>query len=421
MYGHFGGLRNTAVKASVQRMTDRARGKIRDVRLGVAHGSHKIAAVNPAQPRASAVTPREFIVASTLVHGAFFALRFAQFWLDDVVRDHPDTFLRRFIEESTGSFGALLLSWFVYLAWRRAPLRGAQFVARLPAYLGLGALLSLVSTSFMWGTRSLLFPLAQLGAYDYGRMPLRYLMELPGSLIGTALILAGLAFADAVAERRAEVVGRAELERALAESQLRSLRLQLQPHFLFNALNTISSQLHEDPQRADRLLGRLSDLLRASLRASDAATVPLKEELVLLDAYAELMRARFGARLVISVNAAPELDTVPVPPLLIQPLVENAVRHGGLDRDGHACITVTITHGHSLLTIHVHDDGPGLPAGRDPLTSGMGLSTTARRLSLLYGDATTVTAQNVSSGGFAVTITLPALATPAISPPVAAL
>ena len=390
--------------------------------LGVARIPHEITSVSPAPPRASAVTPREFIIASTLAHGTFFALRFAQFWLDDVVRDHPDTLLPRFIEESTGATGALLLSWFIYLVWRRAPLRGTQFAARLPAYLGFGTVLSLVNTSFMWGTRSLLFPLVHLGDYDYGRMPLRYLMELPGALIGTATILAGLALADSVAERRAQAVGRAELERALAESQLRSLRLQLQPHFLFNALNTIASQLHENPLRADRLLGQLSDLLRASLRATDASTVPLREELALLGAYAELMRARFGARLAITVKSASELDIVPVPPLLIQPLVENAVRHGGLERDGQGCIDVNVTLDGGFLAIRVHDDGHGVPAGRNPLTSGTGLSTTTRRLTLLYGDAASLTAQNVPGGGFMVAITLPAMApqpigTHALAPP----
>lgn len=354
------------------------------------------------------ITPREFIVWSAIAHAAFFVLRFTYMWLDDVVREESGTFLPRFVEEASGSVGSYLLSWFVYLAWRAAPLRAPHLWTRLPAYLGLGLVLSAANTSFMWGTRTLLFPPLGLGAYDYGRMPLRYLMEAPGALLGFATMLAALALADEILRRRHQETTRLELERALAESQLRSLRLQLQPHFLFNALNTISEQLHEDPAAADRLIGRLSELLRASLRSADGSAVPLRDELALLDAYADLMRARFGARLTITVDAPQELTDALVPPVLLQPLVENAVRHGGLERAGTARVTVTVRRDDAQLTLRVHDDGPGIADGRDPLTAGTGLSTTARRLALMHGEAARIEAANAAEGGFAVTITLPA-------------
>jgi len=360
-----------------------------------------------ADDSATTISPREFVLWSAVAHAAFFVLRFTYMWLDDVVRKETGTFLPRLIEEGSGSLGSYLLSWFVYLAWRAAPLRAPHLWGRLPAYLGLGLLLSAANTSFMWGTRTLLFPLLGLGAYDYGRMPLRYLMEAPGALLGFASMLALLALADEILRRRHQETTRLELERALAESQLRALRLQLQPHFLFNALNTISAQLHEDPAAADRLIGRLADLLRASLRSTDGSAVPLRDELTLLEAYADLMRARFGARLTIAVDAPGDVHDALVPPVLLQPLVENAVRHGGLERDGTARVTVTVRRHDARLTLRVHDDGPGIANGRDPLTAGTGLSTTAHRLALLHGEAARIEAANATEGGFAVTITLP--------------
>jgi len=353
------------------------------------------------------ITPREFIIASVSAHALFFVLRFTYMWLDDVVRGIPNTFLPRFVEEGSGALGSALLSWFIYLAWRRASLRGEHAWRRAAGYLALGVLISVANTSFMWGSRSVAFPLLGLGEYDYGRMPLRYLMELPVSLIGFATVLTVMALTDEVRARRARRTQELELERELAESQLRALRLQMQPHFLFNALNTISAQLHEDPLVADRLIGHLSDLLRASLRSTHGAQVPLREELALLDDYAALMRARFGARLCLAVESDHSLADVLVPSVMLQPLVENAIRHGGLERQGLARIRVHIARDAGALTLLVHDDGPGVPDGRDPLATGTGLSTTARRLELLHGSAARMQAGNDSGGGFLVRITLP--------------
>lgn len=361
----------------------------------------------PSVPSSARADWRGFFRVSAAAHVVFFLLRFTYVWLDDVVRAETGTFLPRLIEEFTGSLGSFLLSPLVLVAWHHAPLRGADFWRRAPAFLLLGLLLSAANTTFMWVTRTLTFPRIGLGPYDYGQMPLRYLMEAPSGLMGFAMIVGALWLADEIAERRQQATAHAELERALAESQLRTLRLQLQPHFLFNALNTIASQLHEDPRGADRLIGRLSELLRMSLRATDAMLVPLREEHVLLEAYADLMRARFGARLDLRIEMDDASGEARVPPLLLQPLVENAVRHGGLERHGSARIVVTARTDDGRLTVLVLDDGPGAPAGQDPLTTGTGLSTTARRLALLFGDDATLAARNRADGGFEVVLTVP--------------
>lgn len=360
---------------------------------------------SPASAIESAADWRTFWRLSAVVHLAFFLLRFVYLWLDDLVREDTGTALSRGIEEFTGSFGSFLLSGLIFAVWTRWSLREAPTGVRLPGYLALGMGASVLNTSFMWATRSLLFPLLGLGTYDYGRMPLRYAMELPGALIGFSIIVLALWFGDGLAERRRQAVHQANLERALAESRLRALQLQLQPHFLFNALNTIASRLHDDPMHADRLIGRLADLLRVSYRRNDAALVPFREELVLLDAYAELMRARFGQLLRLEVDRGTVPDDAQVPPLLLQPLVENAVRHGRLERDGQAHIRVEANAADGQIVLRVSDDGPGV-SGSAPVF-GTGLSTTAQRLALLFGREGTLVARNAHGGGFEVLVQIP--------------
>jgi two-component system, LytTR family, sensor kinase len=348
---------------------------------------------------------RAFWRVAAVAHFALFVLRFVYLWLDDLVREDTGTAFSRGIEEFTGAFGSFLLSGLIYAVWIRWSLREAPAGARLLGYLALGLGASALNTTFMWASRSLLFPLLGLGTYDYGRMPLRYAMEIPGSLIGFSMIIVALWFADSVAERRQQAVREAILERALAESRLHALQLQLQPHFLFNALNTIASRVHDDPMQADRLIGRLGDLLRVSYRRNDVALVPFREELALLSAYVDLMRARFGDALRIEVDRGTVHDAVLVPPLLLQPLVENAVRHGRLERDGQAHIRVEAHAAHGRIVLRVVDDGPGVSGGTPRF--GTGLSTTAQRLALLFGREGTLAARNATGGGFEVLVLLP--------------
>ncbi|MCC6241679.1 MAG: histidine kinase [Gemmatimonadaceae bacterium] len=362
--------------------------------------------VDPPTPANETPTDwRRFWRMSAVLHVVLFLLRFVYLWLDDLVRDDAGTALTRGIEEFTGSLGSFMLSGLLFAAWSRWPLREAPTGVRLPGYLLLWLITSVLNTTFMWTTRTLLFSFLGRGPYDYGRMPLRYLMELPGALIGVAILVLVLWFTDSLADRRQQTIRQANLERALAESRLRTLQLQLQPHFLFNALNTIASRIHDDPMLADHLIGRLADLLRVSYRRNDAALVPFRDELALLDAYAALMRARFGESLVLEVHRGNVRDETLVPPLLLQPLVENAVRHGRLERDGCAHIRVEAHTLDARLTVRVFDDGMGVTAGSP--TFGTGLTTTAQRLALLFGREGTLVARNASGGGFEVLVQLP--------------
>lgn len=349
-------------------------------------------------------TWRTFWRVSALWHVALLVLRFSYLWLDDVVGDETGTAGRRAIEEFTGALGAFLLSGLIFAAWRRWPLRARPHTARVLGYLLLGTVISALLTTFMWGTRTLVFPLLGRGDYDYGRMPLRYAMELPGELIGFTMVVMALWLSDSIIDQRRQAVREVTLERALAESRLRTLQLQLQPHFLFNALNTIASTLHVDAMQADRLIGRLAELLRASYRTDEAVLVPFRDELILLQAYAELMRARFGERLTLTITRGNVSDDTLVPPLLLQPLVENAVRHGRLERDGTAVIAVEAGTSEDFVTVHVFDDGPGMSEADVPF--GTGLTSGAQRLALLFGAQGTLTTHRVP-GGFEVRVRIP--------------
>jgi signal transduction histidine kinase len=199
-----------------------------------------------------------------------------------------------------------------------------------------------------------------------------------------------------------------DLERRLVESQLQSLRAQLQPHFLFNALNTISAFTESSPQTARRLMAQLGDLLRESLRHAARPLVTLSEELTFLDDFLGIESARFEGRLHVSVQADDDALSVLVPSFLLQPLVENAIRHGVGPRLSGGRIEVTATGDRAAIRIRVRDDGVGLPSGwafeRD---AGVGLRNVASRLEHLYGRSGLMRVVPFASGGVEVQIDLP--------------
>jgi len=203
-----------------------------------------------------------------------------------------------------------------------------------------------------------------------------------------------------VRERRA-----AELERMLTEARLTGLSRQLHPHFLFNTLNTIVEFVRSDPARAEEMLLDLSDLLRHALRAADRHVVPLAEELALLDLYLDIQRARFGPRLQIERRIEPEALAAGVPVLLLQPLVENALRHGLDESDVPVTVSLEARVQDERLRLAVRDDARGGPDGS--AGEGIGLPNIRQRLIALYGDEFGFAAGPRRDGGFAVEFTLP--------------
>jgi two-component sensor histidine kinase len=199
------------------------------------------------------------------------------------------------------------------------------------------------------------------------------------------------------------------LERNFSEARLNALRMQLEPHFLFNALNTISSQVERDPKLARRMIEHLGDLLRLSLESKNRQEIPLAEEVAFLEHYLAIQKIRFGDNLRIETQIAPEVKYASVPCLFVQPLVENAIRHGISRRASGGTVTVSAQRVGDRLDIRVLDDGVGLPAGWTLENSGgVGLSVTRQRVAGLYPDGETCFAvHRRASGGTEVEILLP--------------
>jgi LytS/YehU family sensor histidine kinase len=199
------------------------------------------------------------------------------------------------------------------------------------------------------------------------------------------------------------------LERSFSEARLNALRLQLDPHFLFNALNTISSQVERDPKLARRMIEHLGDLLRLSMESKNRQEIPLAEEMAFLEHYVAIQKIRFGDHLRIETEIAPEVRYASVPCLFVQPLVENAIRHGISRRASGGTVIVSAHREGNRLDIRVLDDGVGLPAGWTLENSGgVGLSVTRERVAGLYPDGETCFAvKRRASGGTEVEISLP--------------
>jgi signal transduction histidine kinase len=201
----------------------------------------------------------------------------------------------------------------------------------------------------------------------------------------------------------------ARLERRFTDARLNALRMQLDPHFLFNALNTISSQVERDPRLARSMIEHLGDLLRLSLDSRDREEIPLSEELAFLDHYLAIQRIRFGDTLRIDMRIDPDVMYASVPCLFIQPLVENAIRHGISRRASGGTVIVSAQRLGDRLRIRVIDDGVGLSAGWTLESSaGLGLSLTRDRIAGLYPDGSSrFDVRRRPEGGTEVEIALP--------------
>ncbi len=201
----------------------------------------------------------------------------------------------------------------------------------------------------------------------------------------------------------------ARLERQAAEARLNALRMQLDPHFLFNALNTISSQVERDPALARDMIEHLGDLFRSSLESRERRVLPLSEELAYLDHYLAIQRMRFGDRLRVDTRIDDAARAAAVRSFFIQPLVENAIRHGLSARASGGRIVISAVRRGPRLQVTVADDGVGLPAGWSlDRSCGFGLSITRERLGGLYPDGgATLAVRPRAGGGTEVDVMLP--------------
>jgi sensor histidine kinase YesM len=203
-----------------------------------------------------------------------------------------------------------------------------------------------------------------------------------------------------------------EGELRASQAQLQALKMQLHPHFLFNALHSISALVHTNPDAADKMIARLGDFLRLTLETSAAQEVPLQQEIEFLNCYLEIERIRFGERLTTRLDVDPQVLNCRVPNLILQPIVENAIRHGVAPRSAPGHVEISAARVGGLLRLQVKDNGHGLPesaaVGRTPQQQGgVGLSNTRARLRQLYGTGYRFELANSPAGGAVVTLEIP--------------
>ncbi len=299
----------------------------------------------------------------------------------------------------------------VIMAWAtREQLLRQRWPTQVVVHVGGALAYSIIHTSVMMVLRAAL--LAQTGLpkdfpgwWSFSLM--QYLTQLDWLLM-TYLFIVGLAHALAYRrESEARALSSSQLETRLVEAQLQSLQRQLHPHFLFNTLNTISGLIHSDAAAADSMIDRLGDLLRMTLHTSITQEVPLKDELDVLQKYLEIEQTRFGNRLRVSLRIQPETLDAQVPNLLLQPLVENAIRHGIAPNARPGWIEIHADRTDDQLTMQIRDSGDGLPPDRlMALNRGVGLENTRARLQHLYPSAFQFTFSNLDRG-FCVTVRIP--------------
>jgi two-component system LytT family sensor kinase len=198
----------------------------------------------------------------------------------------------------------------------------------------------------------------------------------------------------------------AQLEAGLTRAHLQLLKTQLQPHFLFNTLNAISALVHVDVEAADRMLARLGDLLRLALEDFGVQEAPVARELAIARSYLEIEQARLGPRLHVTWHIAADLGAALVPTFLLQPLIENAIRHGIAPRTAPGHLDIRIRRDGAELLLEVRDDGPGLPPA-GAAQGGVGLANTRARLLHLYGTAHGLDLSNGRQGGCVARVILP--------------
>jgi sensor histidine kinase YesM len=309
-------------------------------------------------------------------------------------------------EEGAGALAGLAVFPLVYLVAIRFPLVSENWRRNLLVHLVAVCLISVVHTSIIVVIRTTAFPLLGFAKDSYGYITVRYPMEFAHLFIFYWVGVTLISLVHEVRFARERELQQAKLETSLAEAQLQNLRLQLEPHFLFNTLNAISAAIYEDPRSADEMVCHLADLLRQLLKNDRSQQIALNREIELLQLYTRIMHARLEDRLTVDIDVEEPAAEALVPQLLLQPLVENAIRHGMEPLTFRVHIAVSVSLRNEQLEITIRDHGPGF-ADPQPELTGIGLRNTSERLEKLYGTRQSFRLRNASDGGAIVEIRMP--------------
>lgn len=315
----------------------------------------------------------------------------------------------QFVNEFTGTFTTLPL--IVPLLWffRKYPITLKYLIPLVLLHIGASMVYGFSHTTLIYSSRKLIYYLAGFGDYDkyYGILSYRYLMEYQKQFIVYWIIYGTFVMFNAWRESQQAKLQAVTLQEELTQARLEALRMQLNPHFLFNTLNMISATMYDNIKAADRMIANLSDLLRLTLHRDNRNVHPLQDELQLLNFYLEIMKARFKDRLKIDMEIPENCLSAAVPGFFLQPLLENSIKYGMENLDV-AEIKISVSKTNEVLNIQILDNGPGITGPpQDLLQEGVGLANTAQRLETIYGNNHQFSFKNRSGGGFAVNITIP--------------
>jgi len=306
----------------------------------------------------------------------------------------------------------LLLIPLIIWASRRLPLEGQVWLRHLPLHLIAAVLVSLLALQLRFWFEAAVLELTgqpwSLGAPKFLNM---WFFRLGISVPSGVLIywtMLGVSHAlRYYGKFRENQLKAARLEAQLARAQLEALEMQLHPHFLFNTLNSIAVLMRRDVNAAGRMLNRLSDLLRLTLEQAGRQLITLQEELEILQGYLRIQQIRFQDRLTVKMQVDPDTLHLRVPNMLLQPLVENSIRHAIATRAAPGTIEIEARREDGLLLLRVRDDGPGLAAESPVHEKGIGLANTRERLQVLYGSRYSFRLENLDGGGLQVTLAIP--------------
>lgn len=325
----------------------------------------------------------------------------------------PIDWTREFLRELPTWYGWLLIVPILFALTRRFPIGGGHRLRNLAIHAVAGVVVICAECAFLVMVQGTFFPPPMpvtrfegwvVGLLQYGPL----LLIVYASIVG---VQHATVYQQVLQLRTVQA---ARLESRLAHAQLDVLRNQLQPHFLFNTLNTVVALIRTDVRKAEDTVRHLSELLRLSLRNSSTHEVPLREELDFLDEYVAIQKARFADRLCVNVQSPPETLDLLVPCLVLQPLVENAIRHGIQRREGPGSIDVRAALEGGRLSLEVVDDGVGLTG--DPFAErddgGIGVRNTRARLEQLYGAEHFFSIEPHHPAGVRVRLTIPASRSP---------
>lgn len=314
-------------------------------------------------------------------------------------------FLPRLFDELSGTWDLLILLPFILKFFDFKPIDPTNWAKRIPLYLIAMIVAGMAHTGLMTIIRSSLYPVLGFGTYDPGEMLYRFAMETAKFSPGFWFFYFGYLTYTKNKEKQKKALELIALQKELAEAKLESLKNQLNPHFLFNTLNIVSSIMYEDTKKADSLLADLSEFIRYNLSLEDSQTVSLRQEITITQKYIDIMACRFGDRLQVTTQIDSDLNDSQVPVFSIQPLVENAIKFTMESILETGEIEIRAEKENAELRIKVQDNGPGLGASAPGTKTG--LKNLRQRLLSLYGDSAQLSLSDASPSGVSCVLTIP--------------